>query len=108
MFGDLSGMMGKLKETQKKIEETKVRLDSVLIDESYNDNRIKVTVTANGIIRGITIEPGNSALFLLVRDVTPDKVLERLEGFNPTVLQTSLSKEDEQKLREAFSAHDEE
>jgi uncharacterized membrane protein len=57
---------------------------------------------------GETIEPGHSALFLLVRDVTPDKVLERLEGFNPTVLQTSLSKEDEQKLREAFSAHDEE
>ena len=57
---------------------------------------------------GETIEPGTSALFLLVRDVTPDKVLERLEGFNPTVLQTSLSKEDEQKLREAFSAHDEE
>ena len=56
---------------------------------------------------GETIEPGHSALFLLVRDVTPDKVLERLEGFNPTVLQTSLSKEDEQKLREAFSAHDE-
>ena len=57
---------------------------------------------------GETIEPGHSALFLLVRDVTPDKVLDRLEGFNPKVLQTSLSKEDEQKLREAFSAHDEE
>jgi uncharacterized membrane protein len=56
---------------------------------------------------GETIEPGNSALFLLVRDVTPDKVLERLEGFHPTVLQTSLSKEAEQKLREAFSANDE-
>ena len=55
---------------------------------------------------GETIEPGHSALFLLVRDVTPDKVLERLEGFKPKVLQTSLSKEDEQKLREAFSAHD--
>jgi uncharacterized membrane protein len=56
---------------------------------------------------GETIEPGHSALFLLVRDVTADKVLDRLEGFHPTVLQTSLSKEDEQKLREAFSAHDE-
>ena len=55
---------------------------------------------------GETIEPGHSALFLLVRDVTPDKVLERLEGFKPKVLQTSLSKEDEQKLREAFSAND--
>jgi uncharacterized membrane protein len=63
---------------------------------------------AVGAITGETIEPGHSALFLLVRDVTPDKVLERLEGFNPKVLQTSLSKEDEQKLREAFSAHEQE
>ena len=56
---------------------------------------------------GSTIEPGHSALFLLVRDATPDKVLDRLEGFNPEIIQTSLSKEDEAKLREAFSAHEE-
>ena len=30
---DLMGMMGKLKETQQKMEETKNRLDSVLVDE---------------------------------------------------------------------------
>ena len=55
-----------------------------------------------------TIEPGHSALFLLVRDVTPDKVLERLEGFHPTVLQTSLSNEDEAKLRDAFGHEEDE
>ena len=33
MFGDIMGMMGKLKETQQKVEETKKRLDFVLIDE---------------------------------------------------------------------------
>ena len=32
MFGDIMGMMGKLKETQQKVEETKKRLDFVLID----------------------------------------------------------------------------
>jgi uncharacterized membrane protein len=53
------------------------------------------------------IEPGHSALFLLVREATPDKVLERLEGFHPEVIQTSLSKEDEAKLREAFGADEE-
>jgi hypothetical protein len=31
MFGDLMGMMGKLKETQQKVEETKKRLDFVLL-----------------------------------------------------------------------------
>jgi len=53
-----------------------------------------------------TIEPGHSALFLLVRDATPDKVLDRLQGFSPKVLQTSLSEDDEAKLRDAFSAHE--
>ncbi len=37
MFGDLMGMMGKLKETQKKVEETKKRLNTVLIDEKSSD-----------------------------------------------------------------------
>ena len=57
---------------------------------------------------GETIEPGNSALFLLVRDATPDKVLDRLQGFNPTVLQTSLSEEDEARLRDAFGHEEDE
>ena len=57
---------------------------------------------------GSTIEPGHSALFLLVREATTDKILPELEKFNATVLQTSLSAEDESKLREHFSAHDEE
>jgi len=54
-----------------------------------------------------TIEPGHSALFLLVREATGDKVLDRLEGFSPKVIQTSLSNEDEAKLRDAFGAHEE-
>jgi uncharacterized membrane protein len=56
---------------------------------------------------GETIEPGHSALFLLVVKATRDKVLPELAKYNATVLQTSLSEEDEAKLREAFSAHDE-
>ncbi|WP_055444672.1 YbaB/EbfC family nucleoid-associated protein [Lacinutrix himadriensis] len=56
MFGDLAGMMGKLKETQKKVEETKKRLDSVLVDEQSNDAKLKVTITANRVIKSITID----------------------------------------------------
>ena len=37
MLGDLMGMMGKLKETQEKVEATKQRLNTVLIDEQSND-----------------------------------------------------------------------
>lgn len=55
MFGDMMGMMGKLKETQKKVEETKERLHKVLIDESSNDAKLKVTITANRTIKSIEI-----------------------------------------------------
>ncbi|CAA0193292.1 YbaB/EbfC family nucleoid-associated protein [Tenacibaculum maritimum] len=55
MFGDISGMMSKLKETQQKVEETKQRLNNVLIDETSSDGNIKVTVTANKEIKAINI-----------------------------------------------------
>lgn len=50
------GMMGKLKETQAKVEETKKRLDTVLIDEQSNDGLIKITVTANREIKSINLD----------------------------------------------------
>jgi uncharacterized membrane protein len=56
---------------------------------------------------GNTIEPGHSALFLLVEDWTEDRVMEELTKFDAQVLQTSLSKEDEAKLRAAFGAEEE-
>lgn len=56
MFGDLMGMMGKLKETQQKVEETKKRLDSVLIDEESSDGLLKITLTANREIRSLEID----------------------------------------------------
>lgn len=56
MFGDFMGMMGKLKETQQKIEETKKRLDNVLIDEQSNDGLLKVTLTANRKIKAIDVD----------------------------------------------------
>jgi uncharacterized membrane protein len=49
------------------------------------------------------VTPGTSALFLLVGQVTTDRVLEALQGQNIEVLETNLSEEQEQKLREAFA-----
>ncbi len=51
-----------------------------------------------------TLSPGSSALFVLVRNMTPDKVLEELKGTGGKVLQTSLSHEDEGKLQAALTA----
>ena len=51
---------------------------------------------------GNTIQPGHSALFLLIREATPDKLMDELKQFNGKILQTSLSKEDEVRLKDAF------
>lgn len=50
------GMMSKLKEAKKKVEETKERLNTVLVDEASNDNKLKVTLTANRTIKSIDID----------------------------------------------------
>ncbi len=55
---------------------------------------------------GNTIEPGHSALFLLVRDWSKDKVMDSVAKYEAEVLQTSLSKDDEAKLRAAFGAEE--
>ena len=55
MFGDLKGMMGKLKEAQAKVEATKLRMNTVLIDEKSSDGLLKVTITANRELKNIEI-----------------------------------------------------
>jgi uncharacterized membrane protein len=56
---------------------------------------------------GATIEPGHSALFLLVASWVEDKVLDDLDRFDATLLRTSLSGEDEAKLKDHFGPHEE-
>ena len=51
-----------------------------------------------------TLIPGSSTLFVLVRNATPDKVLEELKGTGGRILKTSLSHEDESKLQADLSA----
>jgi uncharacterized membrane protein len=51
-----------------------------------------------------TMQPDSSALFVLARKSTPDKVLEEIKGTGGTILQTSLSHDDEAKLQAALSA----
>ncbi|MBT8365510.1 MAG: DUF1269 domain-containing protein [Deltaproteobacteria bacterium] len=51
---------------------------------------------------GETFTPGTSALFVLVRKATPDKVLEGLQGFKGKVIQTSLTKDKEDELRKVL------
>jgi uncharacterized membrane protein len=48
------------------------------------------------------LEPGTSALFLVVDKVTPDKAVDALGLYGGTVLKSSLSKEQEKDLQEAL------
>lgn len=80
MFGDIMGMMGKLKETQKKVEETKERLNSVYVDEQSTDGLLKVSLTANRTIKSIEID--NSLL--------EDK--EQLEDYLVVTLNNAVEK----------------
>jgi len=50
------------------------------------------------------LKPGSSALFVIIRNVTVDKVLDGLKQFSGRgrVFQTSLSKDDERALREVL------
>ena len=47
---------------------------------------------------------GGSALFVLVRKATPERVLEEVKGMGGKILRTSLTHEDETKLQTALSA----
>ena len=50
------------------------------------------------------VQPGNSALFLLVSEAQTDKVIKRLKPYGGRVIHTSLSQEEEKRLKEAFVA----
>jgi len=56
MFGDMMGMMSKIKETQAKVEEAKKQLNHVVVEEKSNDGLLKVSITANGVIKSIQID----------------------------------------------------
>ncbi|MCU0532380.1 MAG: DUF1269 domain-containing protein [Hydrococcus sp. Prado102] len=70
-------------------------LSGSLTDIGIDDNFIREV--------GETIEPGTSAIFILARKSTPDKVLEDLSQFEGKVLRTSLSKADEAELQAALT-----
>jgi uncharacterized membrane protein len=70
-------------------------ISGALTDVGINDDFMKNLAE--------TFKPGTSALFVLVRKVTPDKVLDELRGTGGKIIQTSLSHEDEAKLQAALN-----
>jgi uncharacterized membrane protein len=49
------------------------------------------------------MQPGTSALFMIIEQATPDKAVAALEQYHGTVIKTSLSDEDTAKLQAALT-----
>ena len=69
-------------------------IGGALSDVGINDDFMKE------LARGL--QPGNAALFVLVKEMTEDKVLKDISPFGGTILKTSLDESKEQLLRDAL------
>jgi uncharacterized membrane protein len=70
-------------------------LSGALTDFGIEDNFMK-TLAAS-------VQPGNAVLFVLIRKMTADKVLDGIKGLGGVVLRTSFDHDNEQKLRDALA-----
>jgi uncharacterized membrane protein len=71
---------------------------SKLTDYGIDDRFIKEV--------GVTVRPGNSAIFLIIESMAEDRIIEAVSTHRATILRTDLSEEDEVRLQEAFGAAD--
>ncbi|MFC5051146.1 DUF1269 domain-containing protein [Rubritalea spongiae] len=69
-------------------------VSGALSDIGINDDMMKEL--------GKTLDADGSALFVLVKSITKDKVLPRISEFGGTVLQSSLAHDDEERLQKVL------
>ena len=94
-WGSLIGLIFLMPLTGAAIGAASGAIGGKLTDIGINDRWMKDVAAA--------IQPGSAALFLLIRKVTADKVLEGLRGEGGTVMQTSLDHTKEAALQEALA-----
>ncbi|MGB9928504.1 MAG: DUF1269 domain-containing protein [Methanosarcina sp.] len=70
-------------------------LTGSMADVGINDNFIKSVRNK--------VTPGTSALFLMTSDMVEDRVADAMKGMKFELIASNLSKEEENKLREAFA-----
>lgn len=83
MFGnmkDMMGMMGKLKEAQQKVEETKARLDNEFLHQRTKDGKLEIKMSVSQKIQDIKLSD----------ELLKDK--EQLEDYLVLVLNKILDK----------------
>lgn len=93
MFGDMMGMMGKLKDAQKSAKETKVRMNSVMVSDDAAGGAIRITASANKEIKEIEISDAlmqdkEELIDLLI--VALNKTLKKAGEVQEKEMQTSM------------------
>jgi uncharacterized membrane protein len=73
-------------------------LGGSLVDVGIDDQEMKTQANE-------ALKPGMAGLFLLIRKMTTDKVLEDLKGVGGTVVRTSFDHAKENALKEALAGH---
>ncbi|VFU07676.1 DUF1269 domain-containing protein [Methylocella tundrae] len=71
-------------------------LGGALTDVGINDDFMKQLAES--------IQPGNAALFVLIEDMTGDKVIAQIKDYGGVVLKTSFDETKEQMLRNALAS----
>jgi uncharacterized membrane protein len=94
-WGALIGMIFMMPLAGAAIGAASGALSGALTDFGINDDFMKDVTQA--------IQPGGAALFVLVRKMTTDKVLEELKGTGGTVLRTSFEKSMDEAIRTALA-----
>ena len=73
-------------------------LGGALVDVGINDEDMRSQANE-------ALKPGTAGLFLLIRKMTTDKVLDDLKGVGGTVIKTSFDHAKEDALKAALAAH---
>ena len=73
-------------------------LGGSLVDVGINDQEMKTQANE-------ALKPGTAGLFLLIRKMTTDKVLEDLKGVGGAVIRTSFDHAKENALKDALAGH---
>jgi uncharacterized membrane protein len=71
-------------------------LGGLLVDVGINEDEMRTQANE-------ALKPGTAGLFLLIRKMTTDKVLEDLKGVGGTVIRTSFDHAKENALKEALA-----
>ena len=96
LWGTLIGMLFLMPVAGLAIGAGTGALAGKLADVGINDDTIKQI--------GSQLEQGRAAVFLLARSATVDRVIDAIKPFNPTIIQTNLTKDREEELVKALQS----